>query len=106
VHATARVKLAVAQIRGPARSRNPEDRQRPQRVELCEDEGRLEILRRIVHRLVDGAGAQHLAKRVDGPVMIHDPAVRILLPDLLELAAAHLVRLDPGAHRSPPGRRP
>jgi hypothetical protein len=59
-----------------------------------------------VHCLIDGASAEHLAERVDGPVVIHDPAVRILLPNLLELAPAHLVRLDPSAHRTAPGRRP
>ena len=37
---------------------------------------------------------------------LNDPAIRILFPDLLELTAAHLMWLDPSAHRAPPGRRP
>jgi hypothetical protein len=56
------------------------------------------------HRLIDGAGAQHLAERVDCSVVIHDPAVRILLPDLLDLAAGHLVWFESRAHRPPSGR--
>ncbi len=42
--------------------------------------------------------AQHLAEAVDRPVVHDDPAVGIGLADLLELAAAHLVRLDAGLH--------
>jgi len=37
-----------------------------------------------MHRLIDGAGAEHLAERVEGPVVIHDLAVRILLTEMLE----------------------
>ena len=100
------MKLPLVQLRLAPGARHTQDRQRPERVELGDDERGLEVLGGIVHRLVDGAGAQHLAERVDGPVMLDDPAVRILLAHLLELAAAHLVRLDPSAHRAPPGRRP
>jgi hypothetical protein len=106
VHASPGVKLSIVQIRVATGSRHPEDRQRPKGVQVGHDEGGLKVLCGIVHGLIDGAGPQHLAERVDGPVMIHDPAVRILLPHLLELATAHLVRLDPAAHRSPPGRSP
>ena len=45
------------------------------------DEHGLEVLGRIVHRLIDGAGAEHLTERVDGLMVIHDPAVGILLPE-------------------------
>ena len=61
-------------------------------------------LRGVVHLRRDRARAQHLAERVDRPVMHHDPAVGILLAHLLELAAADLVRLDPrgsSAHLRP-----
>ena len=53
----------------------------------------LEVRRGVVHLLRDRAGPQHLAERVDGPVVDHDPAVRIDLAHLLELAAAHLADL-------------
>ena len=75
MHATARVKLPLVQLRLAPGARHPQDRQRPERVELGDDERGLEVLGSIVHRLVDGAGAQHLAERVDRPVVIHDPAV-------------------------------
>ena len=106
MHATARVELALVQLRLAPGARHAQDRQRPERVELRDDERGLEVLRGVVHRLVDGAGAQHLAERVDRPVMIHDPAVRILLAHLLELAAAHLVGLDPCCSSGASRRRP
>jgi hypothetical protein len=106
VHLTACVKLPLVQFRLAPRARHAQDRQRPERVELRDDERRLEVLGGIVHRLIDGAGPEHLAERVDGPVVIDDSAVRILLSHLLEFAAAHLVRLDPAPHRLLPGRRP
>jgi hypothetical protein len=106
MHPTARMELALVQLRLAPRARHAQSRQCPERVELGDDERGLEVPGGVVHRLIDGADAEHLAERVDGPVMIHDPAVRILLANLLKLATAHLVRLQAGAHRSPPGRRP
>jgi hypothetical protein len=82
-------------------------------VEVGDDEGGLEVLGGVVHRLRDGAGSQHLAERVDGPVVHDDVAVGIGLANLLELAAADLVRFHVGAtrgraraHRPPRGRQP
>ena len=93
---------------GPARDPclAPQHRQRAQRVELCDDEVRLEFLRGLMHFRRDRAGAEHLPERVDGSVVIHDPAVRILLADLLELASLDLLRLDPPAHRPLSTRSP
>jgi hypothetical protein len=99
------VKLPLAQVRLAPVAGHSHDRQCPERVELGDDERGLEVLGGIVHRLVDGAGAEHLAERVDGPVMIHE-AVRIVLADFLELAAVHLVGLQARAHCLPPGRWP
>ena len=87
----ARMELALVQLRLAPRARHSQDRQRPKRVELAANERGLEVLSGVVHRLFDGAGAQHLPEGVDGPVVIHDSTVRIFLPDLLEVAAAHLV---------------
>ena len=39
VHPTARVKLPLAEVRLAPGAGHPEDRQRPERVELCNDEG-------------------------------------------------------------------
>ena len=52
VHAAPSMELVVVQIRVATPSRNPEDRQRPERVEVGDDERRLEVLGGIVHRLV------------------------------------------------------
>ena len=101
------MKLPFAQLRLAPGARHPHDRQCPERVELDDDERGLEVIGGSMHRLVDGAGRRAAsAERIDRPVMIHDASVRILLSDLLELTAAHLVGLDPAAHPAPPGRRP
>jgi hypothetical protein len=95
VQPTACLKLSLAEVRLAPGARHTQDRQRPQRIEVRDDQRGLEDAARIVHRLVDGAGAEHLIERVDGPVMVHNPAVRILLSHLLEVVAAHLVWLEP-----------
>jgi hypothetical protein len=73
VHAAPIMELVVVQIRVATPSRNPEDRQGPQGVEVGHDERRFELLGGIVHRLRDRARAQHLAERVHRPVVNHDP---------------------------------
>jgi hypothetical protein len=49
VHATARVELALVQLRLAPGAGDAQDRQRSERIELCEDERRLEIAPGIVH---------------------------------------------------------
>jgi hypothetical protein len=86
MHAPAPVKLSLAQVRlapGPGHAQN---RQRPERVELGEDERGLEVLGGLVHRLINSAGVQHLAERIHRPAMIHDAPVGILLAHLHQLA--------------------
>jgi hypothetical protein len=73
---------------------------------LGKDEGSLKVPPGIMHGLVDRARPEHALKRVDLPVVNDDPPIRINLANLLELATAGVVRLDAGAHRSPPARRP
>jgi hypothetical protein len=55
VHATAREKLSLAQVRLAPGAGHAQDRQRPERIELSEDEGRLEVPSGVVHGLVDRA---------------------------------------------------
>jgi len=54
---------------------------------LGQDERCLGVLSRIIQGVVDRARAQHLAERIDDAVMNNDPAIRGLLPNLLEFTA-------------------
>jgi hypothetical protein len=106
VHSSPGIELTLVQIGLAAGARHPQDRQRAQRVQVGDDERGLKVLGGVVHLRGDRACTQHLAVRVDRAVMINDPTVWILLPHLLELTALDLVRLDAGAHRVSPDRRP
>jgi hypothetical protein len=57
VHPPAGIDLALVEFRLTPRARHPQDRQRPQRVEVGDDEGRLKVLSGVVHFLRDRAGA-------------------------------------------------
>jgi hypothetical protein len=103
VHAAPSVELAVVQFQVATRFRNPEDRDRSERVEVGDDECRFEILGGIMHLLRDRPRAEHLAQRVDRAVMIHDPAVRIALRNFLKLPTTYLIRLNASAPRGAAG---
>ncbi len=75
-------------------------------VESGQDERCLEVPSRIVHGVVDRARAQHLAECVDRAVMNNDPAIRALLPNLLEFTARRVLRLDAPTHDRSLSRRP
>jgi hypothetical protein len=55
VHATARVKLPLVQLRLTPGAGHPHDRQCPERVELTDDERGLEVLSSVVHLRRDRA---------------------------------------------------
>jgi len=50
--------------------------------------------------------AKNLAERVDRAVMNNDPAIRVLLPNLLEFTARKVLRLDAPTHDRSLSRRP
>jgi hypothetical protein len=67
MYATTRVKLPLRQVRLAPGAGHAQDGHRSHGIELSHNEGRLKVLRRVMH-LRDGAGAEHLAERVDRPV--------------------------------------
>jgi hypothetical protein len=49
VHPPPRVELAVVQLRLAPSARHPQDRDRPQGIEVGDDEGGLKVLSGVVH---------------------------------------------------------
>ena len=99
MHPPARVQLPLVQVRLTPGAWHPQDRHRADRVQVGDDEGRLEgsCWSYIAWSIAPARSMR--AERIHGPVVDHDPAIRINLPHLLKLTAADLQRFDPNAHR-------
>jgi hypothetical protein len=106
VHPVPRRLPHVAGLGLAAAARHPQQVHGPQRVEPGEDEAALELAARVQHGSVDGARLPHPGQGVDHAVVDDDPALGVLLADLLELEGTALGLAQPLAHSRAPGRGP